>query len=117
MDGDTNRVVDCLSCYYKNDGLDDHHLDHDFVSTNAKLNPDGELIPVKQYADMHTAATRWSTYLAEKAEQQVLESNQMNEGSTDTVDNPNTDLNPPVIMSRADRQSLHVCIERDVNLT
>ena len=69
VDGDMNRVADCLSHYYENDGPDDHHLDHDFVSTDAKLDSDGELVPVQRYADMHTAATRWSTCLVEKAEQ------------------------------------------------
>ena len=69
VDGDTNRVADCLSRYYENDSPDDFHLDHDFMSANAKLDPDGELIPLQQYADMCTAATRWSTCLAEKAEQ------------------------------------------------
>ena len=69
MDGDTNCVADCLSQYYENDGPDDHHLDHDFVSADVKLDPDGELIPVKRYAEMHTTATRRLTRLAEKAEQ------------------------------------------------
>ena len=69
MDGDTNQVADCLSRYYESDSPDDHHLDHNFVSTDAKLNPEGELIPVQWYAEMHTAATRWSICLAEKAEQ------------------------------------------------
>jgi len=48
--GDTNQVADCLSHYYENDGPDDHHLDHDFVSADTKLNPDGELVPVQRYA-------------------------------------------------------------------
>ena len=69
MDGDTNCVADCLSWYYENDGPDDHHLDHDFVSADAKLDPNGELIPIKWYTEMRTAATRLSTRLAEKAEQ------------------------------------------------
>ena len=66
---------------------------------------------------MHTAATRQSTCLAEKAEQRVLESNQLNEGATNTVDDPDIDLDPPVIMSRADGQSLCICVERAINLT
>ena len=69
MDGDTNHVADCLSQYYENDSLDDHHLDHNFVSADTKLDPDGELIPVQRYAEMCTATTRRSTCLAEKAEQ------------------------------------------------
>ena len=73
-----NHVADCLSQYYENNGPDDHHLDHDFVSADAKLNPDGELIPVQRYAELRTTATRWSTRLAEKAEQRVLDSDQMN---------------------------------------
>ena len=69
VDGDMNCVADCLSQYYENDSPDDHHPDHNFMSADVKLNPDGELIPVKRYTEMHTAATRWSTCLAEKAEQ------------------------------------------------
>ena len=59
-------MADCLSWYYENDGPDDYHPDHDFVSADAKLDPDGELIPVKWYAEMCTAATRRSIRLAEK---------------------------------------------------
>ena len=117
MDGDTNRVADCLSRYYENDGLDDHHPDHDFVSADVKLNPDGELIPIQRYTDMCTAATRRSTHLAEKAKQRVLDSNWMNEGAVDTVTDPDPESDPLAITSRADGQSLRVRIERDIDLT
>ena len=60
MDGDTNCVADCLSQYYENDGPDDHHPDHDFMSANTKLDPDRKLIPIQRYTEMHTAATRQS---------------------------------------------------------
>ena len=116
MDGDTNHVADCLSRYYENDGLDDHHPDHNFVSADVKIDLDGELIPVQQYAEMCTAATRQSTHLAEKAEQQVLDSDQMNNQVDDTVADPDSDDDPPAFTSGADRQSLHVSIERDINL-
>ena len=117
MDGDTNRVADCLSRYYENDGLDDHHPDHDFVSADAKLDPDGVLIPVKRYTEMRTAATRRSTCLAEKAEQRVLDSDEMNNQVDDTVADPDSDDDPPAFTSGADRQSLHISVERDINLT
>ena len=58
-----NHVADCLSRYYKSDGPDDQHPDHDFMSADAKLNPNGELIPVQRYAEMCTAAARRSTCL------------------------------------------------------
>ena len=66
---------------------------------------------------MHTAATRWSTCLAEKAEQRVLDSDQMNNKVDDTIANLDSDDNPPAITSGADGQSLCVSIERDINLT
>ena len=112
-----NRMADCLSQYYENDGPDDHHLDHDFMSTNMKLDPDGELIPVQWYAEMHTAATRWSTHLAEKAEQQVLDSDQMNNQVDGTVTDLDSDDDPPAFTSGADEQSLRICVERDFNLS
>ena len=110
------HVVDCLSWYYESDGPDDHHPDHDFVSADMKLNPDGELIPVQHDTEMHTAATGWSPHLAEKAEQQVLDSDQMNNQVDDTVADPDSDDDLPAFTSGADGQFLHVCIERDFNL-
>ena len=110
-------MADCLSRYYESDSPDDHHPDHDFVSADAKLDPDGELVPVQRYTEMHTAATRWSTHLAEKAEQRVLDSDQMNNQVDDSVTNPDSDDDPPAFTSGADGQSLRVCIERDFNLT
>ena len=98
VDGDTNCVADCLSRYYENHGPDDHHPDHDFVSADMKLDPERELIPVQQYTEMHTAATRWSTYLAEKAEQRVLDSDQMKNQVDDTVADPDSDDDPPAFM-------------------
>ena len=116
MDGDTNCMADCLSRYYENDDPDDHHPDHDFVSADEKLDPDGELIPVKRYAEMRTAATSRSTRLDEKAKQRVLDSDRMNQQVDDTVADPDSDDDPPAFTSGADGQSLHVSIERDINL-
>ena len=92
-------------------------IDHNFMSPNARLNPDGELIPIQQFAEMCTTATRRSTHLAEKAEQHVLDSDQMNNEVVDSVANLDSDHDPPAFMSRSDGQSLCICIERDVNLT
>ena len=72
--------------------------------------------PLQQYTDMCTAATRQSIHLAEKAEQQVLDSDQLNKGVIDPVTNPDNDSDPPAITSGADGQSLCASIERDVNL-
>ena len=65
---------------------------------------------------MHTAATRRSICLAEKTEQHVLDSDQMNNQVDDVVTNPDSDDDPPAFTSGVDRQSLHVSVERDVNL-
>ena len=81
-----------------------------------KLNPDRELIPVQRYADMHTAATRWSTHLVEKAEQRVLESDQMNEGAVNQVDDPDADPDSLAFTSGDDAEPLCVRVERNVNL-
>ena len=113
MDGDANHVADCLSRYYKSDSPDDHHPDHDIMSADVKLD---ELIPAQWYTEMCTAATRQSTCLAEKAEQQMLDSDQMNNQVDDVVADPDSDDNPPVFTSGADGQSLCICIERDFDL-
>ena len=75
-------------------------------------NPNGELIPVKRYAEMRTAATRRSIRLAEKIEQRVLDSDQMNNQVDDVVADPDSDDNPPAFTSEADGQSLRESVER-----
>ena len=40
----------------------------------------------------------------------------MNNQVDDTVTNLDSDDDPPAFMSGADRQSLHISIERDINL-
>ena len=46
----------------------------------------------------------------------LLDSDQMNNQVDDAVANPDSDDDPPAFMSRADRQSLHICVDRDINL-
>lgn len=43
--GDKNKVVDCLSRYYKNDRFDEIHKSHHYVSADAQLDPDLEDLP------------------------------------------------------------------------
>ncbi len=81
MDGVTNRVVDCLSCYYETDGPDDNHQEHEFVSADSRLDMDGELLPIQWYVELCTAAARRSRRLAERVEQRVLDSDVMNDNA------------------------------------
>ena len=80
------------------------------MSADTKLDPDGELTPLQQYTDMGTAVTRQSTCLAEKPEQRVLDSDQMNKGAVNPVADPNDDSDPLAITSGADGKSLHASI-------
>ena len=64
MDGVTNRVADCLSHYYKMDGPGDQHPDHEFMSGDMQLDPDGDLLPIQWYHELHTAVARQSHRLA-----------------------------------------------------
>ena len=69
VDGTTNRVADCLSHYYETDWLDETHPAHEFVSVDAKLDPEAELLPVWQYVEICSAAARRSHRLAGRVEQ------------------------------------------------
>ena len=46
----------------------------------------------------------------------MLESDQMNEGAVDQVDDPNTDADPLAFTSGANAEPLHVRVERNVDL-
>jgi transposase InsO family protein len=115
VDGESNRVADCLSRYYELDGPGDTHPDEEFVAADARLDPDGELLPAQRYVEIRTAVMRRSNRLKERVEQRVLDSQQMNnEGVATPETSPDNDL--LAIESGADGQSLRVSVERDVNL-
>jgi len=40
--GVTNKVADCLSCYYENDRYDEIHESHHYVSADVQLDPNYE---------------------------------------------------------------------------
>ena len=107
---------------------DDHHQEHEFMSANSQLDPDGELLPIQWYVELLpiqwyvelcTAAARWSCHLAESVEQWVLDSDTMNDGAVTTLGDVATALGdePIAFTSGADGQSLCAHVERDVNLT
>ena len=56
--------------------------DHNFVSVDAKLDPNGELLPVQRYIELCSAAARRSCRLVEQTEQRVLDSIQLNAESS-----------------------------------
>ena len=116
MDGTDNQVADCLSRYYEANGPEDHHPDHDFVSADAKLDPDGELLPVQRYIKLRLAAARWSRHLVEQTEQRVLDSVQLNAKSSPIPVGPDDDNSPLAIRAGADGQSLRTHIEQQVDL-
>jgi RNase H-like domain found in reverse transcriptase/Reverse transcriptase (RNA-dependent DNA polymerase) len=58
VDGVDNKVANCLSCYYENNTGDESHPEHIYVNADARLDPDGELLPTHRYMELKTAATR-----------------------------------------------------------
>ena len=87
------------------------------MSADSRLDLDGELLPIQQYIELHTAAARWSCHLAEHAKQQVLDSDAMNDDVVTVSDEvPAPDDEPIAFTSGANGQSLRAHIERDINL-
>ena len=116
VDGTDNQVADCLSHYYEAHGPEDHHPDPDFVSPDAKLDPDGELLPVQHYIELCLAAGRRSRHLVEQMEQCVLNSVQLNTESSPNPMGPDDNDSPLAIQAGADGQSLRTRIEQQVDL-
>ena len=116
VDGTDNQVADCLSHYCEADGPEDHHPDHDFVSADVKLNPDGELLPIQCYIKLHSAVAGRSCCLAEQTEQHVLDSIRLNVESSPIPMGPDDDNSPLAIRAGANGQSLHTHVEWQVDL-
>ena len=87
------------------------------MSVDAKLDLNGELLPIQRYIELHSAVARQSRHLAEQTEQHVLDSIQLNAESSPIPMWPDNDDSPLAIQAGADGQSLHTCIERQVDLT
>jgi len=85
------------------------------MSADAWLNPDGELLPIQHYVEIHTATLRCSCCLADKPEQRLIKSNQMNRDVIETVPESSDD-DPPAIASGADGQSLCTSVEGNMDL-
>src|SRR6266481_4644437 len=116
VDGTSNRVADCLSHYYESDYPDDKHPDHEFVSADARLDLDAELLPVQRYVELRSAVARRSRHLAEQVEQRVRDSNQMNDGTSDNNSESSNDDPLLAIESGTDGHSLRINVERNVDL-
>jgi len=116
VEGIMNHVVDCLSRYYETDGPADTPVDHEFVSADVQLDPDGELLPIEWYVELCTAVLRQSCCLTNKVEQRALESAQMNKGAT-TAHIEQSEDDPLAIESGANGPSLRITIEKDIDLT
>ena len=78
VEGMTNCIADCLSCYYETDRPDDEHPDHELVSAGTQLDPEGEFLLIQQYVELRTTMFRRSCCLVDKPEQRMLEIDQMN---------------------------------------
>src|SRR6266481_7597117 len=116
VDGTSNRVADCLSRYYESDYPDDKHPDHEFVSADARLDPDAELLPVQRYVELCSAVARQSCRLAEQVKQCVLDSNQMNDRTSDNISESSNDDSLLAIESGTDGHSLRINVERNIDL-
>jgi hypothetical protein len=79
VDGVDNKVADCLSRYYENGTGNESHPEHIYVNADARLDPDGELLPTDRYMELKTATTRRSDRLTEKKGARTVESEAMNE--------------------------------------
>src|SRR6266481_2706181 len=110
------RWWEYISRFYESDYPDDKHPDHEFVSADARLDPDTELLPVQRYVELRSAVARRSRRLAEQVEQCMLNSNQMNNGTSDNISESSNDDSLLAIESGMDGHSLWINVERNVDL-
>ena len=83
IDGGDNKVADCLSHHYENNMGDDSYPKYIYVNANIRLDPDGKLLPIDCYTEIHAVAVRQSTGLAEKQDPQAMEAEALNYGIKD----------------------------------
>jgi Integrase zinc binding domain len=120
VDGVDNKVADCLSRYYENDTGDESHPEHIYVNTDARLDPDGELLPTDRYTELKTAAMRWSSRLAEKKEARIVESKEMNDSAQQALleETPPSEDDDDIAVTAAssDSMTLRTKVESSMDL-
>jgi hypothetical protein len=105
--GKLNKVADLLSRYYSDDTSEDKHPPHAFVNADARLDPDGETLPVERFVELRTTALRKSTHLRERVEQQTEEASRLAVGVEPTSLNTSDELNDVLaIRSGSDGKNL-----------
>jgi hypothetical protein len=120
VDGVDNKVADCLSRYYKNSTGDESHPEHIYINADARLDPDGELLPTDRYMELKTAATRRSNRLVENKEAWIVESEEVNDSTwralpEETLPSIDDD-NIVVTAASSDGTTLRTKVESSVDL-
>jgi Integrase zinc binding domain len=117
----STKVADCLSCYYENDTGNESHPEHIYVNTDARLDPDGKLLPTDRYMELKTAVMRRSSRLAKKKEARIVESEEMNDSAQRAL----PEETPPskddddiaVTAASSDGTTLRTKVESNMDLT
>ena len=81
-----------------------------YLDTDAKLDPEAELLPIQRYVEICSAAARRSRCLAGRVKQRVLDSAELNQGTTEVPSEPSDDA-PLALESGVDGQSLCMHVE------
>ena len=61
MQGHLNKVADCLSRYYMSDREGETHPKHVYVNADARLDPEGEDLPMDRIIELRAMQTRSAT--------------------------------------------------------
>jgi hypothetical protein len=87
--GESNKVADCLSRYYKSDKLGEKHHPHEYVHADIIVNPEADDLPKDQIDEIHhhvdqimameakSNVVRKSTRLQEKRDKLAEEANEL----------------------------------------
>jgi RNase H-like domain found in reverse transcriptase/Reverse transcriptase (RNA-dependent DNA polymerase)/Integrase zinc binding domain len=78
IEGKLNKVADSLSRYFENDTPEDKREEQDFVSSDQRLDPEGETLPIDRLMEVRVNASRQKK-IRDPPEARKEESNQMNE--------------------------------------
>ena len=79
VDGPRNQVADSLSHYYEYNTIEDEYPNSEFVKVDKILDPDRNLAPIQQFAEIRNQVIRRSQRLQERTPTVRLESQMLNE--------------------------------------
>jgi len=113
IEGELNKVADCLSRYFENDMLNEVHELHDYVQADRRIDPDGEDLPKERYQEVveKTVEIRVMQVVKARHSQLLREARERREQEVDEMHNADVERDEIHVQPAETNQGIEITLE------